>query len=74
MLVLNIICKSKEEKANLCYRICESLQGSPAFVSSEIAVSDDDPENSVVSLFVGNQNSHDVMYDLNSADFHNTKN
>ena len=68
MLVLNIICKSQEEKADLCYRICESLQGSPAFVSNEITVSDDCFERPIVTLFIGNKNDQDIMYDLNSYD------
>lgn len=73
MLILNIHCKSHEEKADLCYRICESLQGSPAFVHNEIVVSDDDAEHSVVTLFIGNKNDRDVMYDLSSNDLHKIK-
>ena len=73
MLILNIHCKSHEEKANLCYRICESLQGSHAFVANEIVVSDDDNKHPVVTLFVGDKNDRDVMYDMNSDALHETR-
>lgn len=73
MLTLNINCKSQDEKADLCYRICESLQGSPAFVSNEIVVSDDDAEHTTVTVLVGDQNSHDVMFDLDAENLYEVK-
>nr|DAO54270.1 MAG TPA: hypothetical protein [Caudoviricetes sp.] len=73
MLTLNINCKSQDEKANLCYRICESLKGSPAFVSNEIVVSDDDAEHTAVTVLVGDQNSHDVMFDLDAENLYEVK-
>lgn len=71
MLTLNVNCKSREEKDDFCYRICESLQGSPAFISNEVVVSDDD--HTGVTILVGTQNNRDVVYDLASENFHETK-
>lgn len=71
MLTLNVNCKSRDEKDDLCYRICESLQGSPAFISNEIVVSDDD--HTGVTILIGNQNHRDVVCDLDSENFHENK-
>ena len=73
MLILNIHGNSKADLDNLCFRICESLQGSPAFVSNEIVVSNGTKERPFVRLFIGNHNDRDIMYDLRSDDLHKIK-
>ena len=73
MLILNIHGISKSDLDDLCFRICESLQGSPAFVSNEIVVSDADDKRPFVRLFIGNHNDRDIMYDLHSEELHKIK-
>lgn len=67
--VLNVKCTSNEEMIKLREIVHLSLVGSPAYINSEIAVCD--LQDDAFTLIVGNNNDHDVEYDVNSTNLLN---
>ena len=64
-VVFNIKCKSVEDMTALREKMHLGLVGSPAYVNSEIIISD--LQDDAFTLIVGNGNEHDVEYDMHSA-------
>lgn len=64
-VVFNIKCKSEEETIELRSKIHLGLKGSPAYKYSELAVCD--LQDDAFTLIVGNNNDHDIEFDLHSA-------
>lgn len=69
MIVLNIMCDDVDEKCRFRDRLCEALVGSPAFINSEIAVTDFTDLDKSLEVFIGKPNGSDIEFDLVSGNF-----
>lgn len=69
MIVLNILCGDVDEKCKFRDRLCEALVGSPAFINSEIAVTDFEGLDRALEVFIGKPNGADIEFDLMSGNF-----
>lgn len=58
MLYLRIINTSTRPYGEVLNDICTSLAGSRAFVENDIVVSEEDPENNVIGITLGDGASH----------------
>lgn len=69
MIILNIVCVNNAERDEIRDEFCEALVGSPAFINSEIMVSDDPKKDNVFSLILGENNGRNIEYNIDSSDF-----
>ena len=61
-VAINIKCNSPEEMYELREKFHLGLVGSPAYINSEIVISD--LQDDAFTLIVGNGNDYDVDYDI----------
>ena len=72
MIILNINCFNELQRNEVRDSFCSALKGSPAFISSEIMVSDDPERDNVFALIVGNGNDSNIKYDVDFSDLNMT--